>query len=99
MNIKTLRVVGFLEGVSFLILLFIAMPVKYLLDNPILVKYAGMGHGLLFILFMTILLTVCQKHKWTSQMFFSGTMASILPFGPFIFDKKLKQLSKNINNN
>ncbi|MEG2263747.1 MAG: DUF3817 domain-containing protein, partial [Acinetobacter sp.] len=41
MNIKTLRLVGLLEGISFLLLLFIAMPVKYMMDNPILVKYVG----------------------------------------------------------
>jgi integral membrane protein len=55
MNIQTLRVVGFLEGISFLLLLFIAMPMKYIFDNPILVKYVGMGHGVLFILFFFVI--------------------------------------------
>lgn len=96
MNIKTLRVVGFLEGISFLLLLFIAMPVKYMLDNPILVKYIGMGHGLLFILFLAALLIVCQREKWEIKVFLAGTLASILPFGPFVFDKKVKQLEKDI---
>ena len=55
MNIQTLRVVGLLEGLSFLLLLFIAMPMKYMFDNPVLVKYVGMGHGVLFILFLIVL--------------------------------------------
>ena len=61
MNIKTLRLVGLIEGISFLLLLFIAMPVKYMMDNPVLVKYVGMGHGVLFILFLVVLFAVCEK--------------------------------------
>lgn len=92
MNIQTLRIVGALEGTSFLLLLFIAMPMKYWLDNPILVKYIGMGHGLLFIGFIIVLFAVCEKQKWSLKMFLLGLIASILPFGPFIFDAKLKKI-------
>lgn len=63
MNIKTLRLVGLLEGISFLLLLFIAMPVKYMMDNPILVKYIGMGHGVLFVLFLVVLFAVCENRN------------------------------------
>lgn len=94
MNIKTLRVVGVLEGISFLLLLFIAMPMKYLFDNPILVKYVGMGHGVLFMLFLVVLFVVCAKQKWSLQIFLMGLVASILPFAPFVFDRKLKQLEQ-----
>jgi len=93
-NIKTLRLVGLLEGISFLLLLFIAMPVKYMMDNPILVKYIGMGHGVLFVLFLVVLFAVCEKQKWSLSMFIPGLIASILPFGPFIFDMKLKKLEQ-----
>ena len=72
MNIQTLRVVGFLEGISFLLLLFVAMPMKYIFDNPILVKYVGMGHGVLFILFLIVLFVVCEKQKWSLKMFILG---------------------------
>ena len=92
MNIQTLRVVGFLEGISFLLLLFVAMPMKYIFDNPILVKYVGMGHGVLFILFLIVLFVVCEKHKWSLKMFILGLIASILPFGPVVFDAKIKKL-------
>ncbi|RKG31647.1 DUF3817 domain-containing protein [Acinetobacter tianfuensis] len=94
MNIKTLRLVGILEGISFLLLLFIAMPMKYMMGNPILVKYVGMGHGVLFILFLAVLFTVCEKQKWPLKMFLMGLVASILPFAPFLFDKKLKSLEQ-----
>lgn len=92
MNIQTLRVVGFLEGISFLLLLFVAMPMKYIFDNPILVKYVGIGHGVLFILFLIVLFVVCEKQKWSLKMFILGLIASILPFGPFVFDAKIKKL-------
>ena len=91
MNIQTLRVVGLLEGLSFLLLLFIAMPMKYIFDNPVLVKYVGMGHGVLFILFLIVLFAVCEKQKWSITIFLMGLAASILPFGPFVFDRKLKR--------
>lgn len=96
MNIKTLRWVGFLEGISFLLLLFIAMPMKYMFDNPILVKYVGMGHGVLFIAFLVVLFVVCEKQKWSLKMFILGLIASILPFGPFVFDAKLKKMEQPV---
>ena len=96
MNIQTLRIIGLLEGISFLLLLFIAMPMKYMLDNPVLVKYVGMGHGVLFMLFLIVLFTVCEKQKWSIYMFILGLMASILPFGTFIFDRKLKTFQQPI---
>lgn len=99
MNIKTLRFVGLLEGISFLSLLFIAMPMKYLMDNPILVKYVGMGHGVLFIAFLVVLFVVCEKQKWSLSVFLMGLIASILPFGPFIFDRKLKNAEQPATSN
>ena len=97
MNIQTLRVVGLLEGLSFLLLLFIAMPMKYMFDNPVLVKYVGMGHGVLFILFLIVLFAVCEKQKWSITIFLMGLAASILPFGPFVFDLKLKRFEQPIS--
>lgn len=97
MNIQTLRVVGLLEGLSFLLLLFIAMPMKYMFDNPVLVKYVGMGHGVLFILFLIVLFAVCEKQKWSITIFLMGLAASILPFGPFVFDRKLKHFEQPIS--
>ena len=97
MDIKALRLVGFLEGLSFLLLVFIAMPMKYIWDQPLLVKYVGMGHGVLFIVFLLVLFAVCERQKWSLKMFLLGFMASILPFGPFFFDRKLKRFEQPIS--
>ena len=94
MNIKTLRVVGFLEGISFLLLLFIAMPLKYILGKAVLVKYVGMGHGVLFMIFLAVLFIVCEKQKWSIKVFIYGLIASILPFGPFVFDHYVKKITQ-----
>ena len=79
MNIKTLRFVGTLEGISFLLLLGVAMPIKYIWDNPVFVKYIGMGHGVLFLLFLVVLLVVCHRMKWSLSIFNMGLIAAILP--------------------
>lgn len=92
MNIQALRVVGFIEGLSFLLLLLIAMPLKYMWGNPILVKYVGMGHGILVIAFLAVLFIVCEREKWSLNMFVAGLIAAILPFGTFVYDRKLKQI-------
>lgn len=100
MNVKALRIIGALEGLSFLLLLFFAMPMKYFFENPVFVKYVGMGHGVLFIVYLIVLLAVCHRMKWSLNMFLMGLVASILPFGPFIFDLKLKKIeaSEPLNN-
>lgn len=92
MNIQTLRIVGFIEGFSFLLLLFIAMPMKYVWGNPVLVKYVGMGNGILVIAFLLLLLMVCEREKWSLNMYIAGLAAAILPFGTFVYDRKLKKL-------
>ncbi|TXJ08102.1 MAG: DUF3817 domain-containing protein [Acinetobacter sp.] len=97
MNVKTLRIVGVLEGISFLLLLGVAMPMKYIWDNPVAVKYVGMGHGVLFLLFLALLLIVCHRMKWSLTIFVMGLVAAILPFAPFLFDSKLKRLEQSTN--
>jgi integral membrane protein len=82
------RLIAWLEGLSYLLLLFIAMPLKYLADMPLAVKYTGWAHGLLFVLYMIVLLEVAIRYKWSLKQMALGFIASLLPFGPFIFDKK-----------
>ena len=89
-SVKKFRFIGMVEGYSYLILLFIAMPLKYLAGYPIYVKVAGMTHGILFILFSLLLLKALEDAKWShkeSAMFF---IASLIPFGTFFTDKKIK---------
>ncbi|HEY9560272.1 MAG TPA: DUF3817 domain-containing protein [Anseongella sp.] len=85
------RLIAFTEGLSYLFLLFVAMPLKYLADMPLVVKYAGWVHGLLFVLFMLALLEVTIKRKWTFFKCLRGFIASLIPFGTFIFDRELKK--------
>ena len=81
--------IGKLEAYSFLILLLIAMPVKYLLGEEILVKYVGWTHGLLFILYFIGLFAAYFKMKWSFLTLFQGAVASLIPLGPFWFHKKI----------
>lgn len=97
MNVKMLRIVGVIEGISFLLLLGVAMPMKYVWDNPIWVKYLGMAHGVLFLLFLALLFIVCHRMKWSLSVFVMGLIAAVLPFAPFLFDQKLKALAQQSN--
>lgn len=88
--------ISILEGISFLLLLFIAMPLKYIYDIPEGVTYVGLIHGLLFLLYIYVVFPTAQKLKWEFGRTFFALFASILPFGPFIFDRNLKK-SQHVN--
>ena len=85
------RFIGVLEGISYIVLLFISMPLKYFADMPNAVKYVGWAHGILFILYIYTVFPTSQKLKWEFGRTFFALIASILPFGPFIFDRNLKK--------
>ncbi|MFN9581054.1 MAG: DUF3817 domain-containing protein [Bacteroidota bacterium] len=89
--IKQFRTIALLEGWSFLLLLLIAMPVKYVLGIPLLVKYMGWAHGVLFVLYVVWLLRSAIELSWTIGFACWAFIASLIPFGPFILDKQLKQ--------
>jgi len=95
-TIGRFRLVAILEGVSFLVLLGIAMPLKYFADMPLAVKYIGWVHGLLFVLFIVLLLKVSTLYKWGLGKVMAAFIASILPFGTFILDKKLKNEQQTV---
>jgi integral membrane protein len=83
------RIIAFLEGVSFLILLFIAMPLKYMAGQPGAVKHVGMAHGVLFILYLFALAHVMFSLKWSIGKGLIALGASLLPFGTFVLDAKM----------
>ena len=90
-KIKTLRTIGIAEGISFLALLFVAMPMKYFLGIPEMVKIVGWIHGALFMLFVTTVIVVQITMRW-SFLFFAGALAaSVIPFGTFVLDKHLRE--------
>lgn len=84
-----LRTLGLLEGASFLLLLFIAMPLKYLADQPLAVRYVGMAHGVLFLLYLLAIVPVALDQRWPLKTITLAVLASLLPAGPFVFDAKV----------
>ncbi|MEL7363380.1 MAG: DUF3817 domain-containing protein, partial [Bacteroidota bacterium] len=86
-SIGRLRLAGLVEGTSFLVLLFIAMPLKYLADKPEAVSVVGWVHGVLFVLFGVALLIAMQDEGWSLKKAAVIFHAAVVPFGPFVIDK------------
>ncbi len=95
-SIRNLRWVGIAEGISFLLLLFIAMPVKYLLGIPELVKYVGWAHGILFIAYIVAVFAAIRAMRWNLFAVLVALAASLVPFGTFILDKQLKRRQQEL---
>lgn len=87
-SIQTFRVISLLEALSFIVLLLIAMPVKYLLGNPELVRVAGMAHGILFVLYILGAFVFKNTLNWSNQVLGVVILCSIIPLGPFYVDRK-----------
>ena len=87
--LQTLRIIALLEGLSFLGLLFIAMPMKYFMDMPTAVKIPGMAHGGLFVVYILLAIVVGLDKNWNTKQFAIVILGSILPFGTFYADKKV----------
>ena len=92
--VKLFRSISFLEGLSLLILLFIAMPLKYIWDNPEYVKIVGMAHGLLFIAYILFAILIKFKLDWKIKTLIIVFLASVIPFGTFYIDKKYLSINK-----
>lgn len=88
-SLKAFRLISYLEGLSFLVLLGIAMPLKYLLDMPLPVTITGALHGGLFVLYILAVGYMMIAFKWSFVKGLLAVIASVVPFGPFIFDKKM----------
>lgn len=86
--IKAFRWVGRLEGASFLILLLIAMPLKYIFGHPEAVRFVGMAHGGLFLVYIFTANYVAMNLNWSKKLWFLSYLAAVLPLGTFIFEKR-----------
>lgn len=96
-SLNLFRKVALAEGISYIVLLFIAMPLKYWADMPLAVKYVGWVHGLLFVLYVACLVMAWQERKWSFGKVVVLFVASLLPFVPFYVEKKLKEEEQAIN--
>tara|TARA_R100001369_G_C3280447_1_gene161873 strand:- start:85 stop:384 length:300 start_codon:yes stop_codon:yes gene_type:complete len=87
------RITALLEGVSYLLLLFIASPIKWFLEDPQYVKMLGMPHGLLFIAYVVLAILISADMKWSTKTVWIVLIASVIPFGTFYIDKKYLKTS------
>ena len=86
--INFFRIISFLEGISYLLLLFIAVPLKYFNGQEYLVKKLGMPHGILFILYIFFSIILKNKMNWSIRQTIEIMIGSIIPFGTFYIDYK-----------
>ncbi len=89
-NVKNFGLINTIEGWSYLILVFIAMPLKYLAGFAMATKVVGMIHGILFIAFIVMLILATLEAKWKSKETIIFFIASLIPFGTFWTKNKIK---------
>ena len=87
------RFIAFFEGLSYILLLFVGVPLKYLNDDVTLVKMLGMPHGFLFMAYIAFVIVLRFDHTWFKKHFILISLASIIPFGTFIVEYKLRKLN------
>lgn len=88
--LRRFRLIALLEGVSFLVLLGIAMPLKYLAGMPLAVRVVGLAHGLLFVAYVGLALALLVRRQWTPWRAAEALGLSLVPFGTFVLDRSLK---------
>lgn len=90
-DLRSVRYVGYAEGTSFLLLLGIAMPLKYYFATPEAVLVVGWAHGVLFVLYAFVAFRAFFAKKLTFIQLLAAALASLIPFGPFVFDASLRR--------
>lgn len=90
-DIGRFRIVSFLEGLSYVGLLGIAMPLKYAADNPGAVRIAGMIHGVLFLAFCATLFSVATNRDWKAKQIAIAVIAALVPLGAFWLEHRLRR--------
>lgn len=91
--LRRLRHLGFAEGVSTLVLFGVAMPLKYVWDMPLAVSIVGALHGFLFIALVACLWIAVKRVPLGWRLALLGAVAAVVPFGPFVFDRRLARLA------
>ena len=80
---------GRFEGVSFLVLLGVAMPMKYLAGEPRAVRIVGAIHGALFVAYVALIWFSARREQWPRRSMIEGLVASVVPLGTFWFERRL----------
>lgn len=93
-SLSRLRLVSLAEGISFLVLLYFAIYHKRILGEPDAIKVPGMIHGVLFLLFIVVLLNVWVDQRWSVKKAAFAFLCSLIPFAPFYLERKLKEEEK-----
>ncbi len=96
-RLRSLRVIGLTEGISFLVLLLVAMPLKYYFNMPMAVKIVGWAHGVLFIAYLIVVFLCNRIMKWNWFGFMVALGASLIPAGTFWLDKSWKKREQELN--
>lgn len=91
------RIVGLLEGISYLVLLGIAMPLKYLADIPIAVTIVGGMHGGLFVAYVALAILLAIVYRWSLWRLAFAMLASVVPTGTFWFDRHIQSSQSTRN--
>jgi integral membrane protein len=89
-SVRRLRILTLIEGVSTLVLFFIAMPLKYLAGKPEAVKIAGWIHGMLFLAVVVLLVWAMLRHRWPLGRGVLVFISALVPFGPFVMDRRMR---------
>lgn len=90
-QIRIFRMIALAEGTSFITLLFIAMPMKYFMGMPEVVRVVGSIHGGLFVLYVGLLAVIHVRQRWSFIFSLYAFVASIIPFGTFVLDRQLRE--------
>lgn len=86
--ITSFRLISYLEGISYLLILFITMPLKYMFESPEPNKIIGMAHGFLFLIYIVFAFLVKPEKQWNNKTLMIVLVCSIIPFGTFWMDRK-----------
>jgi len=85
------RLIAFFEGLSYILLLFVGVPLKYIGNDVTLVKLLGMPHGFLFMAYIAFVIVLRFDNLWFKKHFILIALASVIPFGTFIVEHKLRK--------
>ncbi len=86
--ITSFRIISYLEGISYLLILFVTMPLKYMFESPEPNKVIGMAHGFLFLAYIVMAVLIKSEKGWNNKNLGIVLLCSVIPFGTFWMDKK-----------